>query len=207
MRKQRNIPKRTVLGVTGSFGSGKSTVARHFVARGGEIIDADKIARRLLKPGSQVSGKILAAFGRGILGSGGRIDRAKLAGIVFSKRSALKKLNTITHPQIIRQISLAIKKSRAGLIVLDAPLLLEAGLRGSVDTLVVVKVSRAKQIERLKARGFLNKEEILKRIKIQLPLSRKLGSADFVIDNNGSKGETKKQVEKIRQKIVVSRPR
>lgn len=200
MPRQNRNKQKFILGVTGSFGSGKTTVARLFKSRYTKIIDADRLAHRLFRPGSPTYKRIAAVFGRRIIGDNRRIGRKKLAGIVFNKRSELKKLNQIIHPQVIRIIRSQIKSSRGvRIIILDVPLLIEAGLRKMVDKLIVVKISQAKQIERIRKKTSLRKSDILKRIRSQIALRRKLRLADFIIDNNGTIKETKRQVAEIRR--------
>jgi dephospho-CoA kinase len=199
MPRQRRIPRKVILGITGSFGSGKTTVAKIFAAGGDKLIDADRIAHSLLKVGSSTYKEIICAFGAKILKKNKEIDRRKLAGIVFARRMALKKLNSILHLKIISRIRGEINKSSKKIVILDAPLLLEAGLKGLVDKLVVVNIAREKQVERIKISRQLSRAEILYRIGSQWPLKRKKRLADFIIDNNGSKKETAKQVALIRR--------
>ncbi|MDD5432801.1 MAG: dephospho-CoA kinase [Candidatus Omnitrophica bacterium] len=202
MKKPRQNKNRIILGITGSFGTGKSTVASIIkkLAKA-KVIDADKLARRNIQKGTKIQDKIIKAFGRGILDGNGCIIRAKLAGIVFNDNSALRKLNRIIHPEVIKEIKSLIGKSSARIIVLDAPLLIEAGLDNMVDEVIVVASSLTKQLQRLKKKTSLSKEEILLRIKSQVPLRVKTRLADFVIDNNGSLNETRKQVKKVLRKM------
>jgi len=196
---KRQNKKRIILGLTGSFGSGKTSVAGFFKSFGAKIIDADRIAHSLIKPQALVYKKIVHTFGRGILNQDKSINRHKLGRLVFNNKDLLKKINKITHPEIIRMIKGKIKAAPAGIIVLDAPLLIEKGLEKIVDKLIVVTISRDKQIERIRGKTGLGKGDILKRIKAQVPLGRKVRLADFIIDNNGTRKETKEQVEEIRR--------
>jgi dephospho-CoA kinase len=202
--KNQNCKKRVVLGLTGSIGCGKSTVARIFKSFGARIIDADKIAHGLMRPKKAVYKKIVSIFGKKILKPDGYIDRSKLGNIVFNNMVALSQLNGIAHPEIIRAISVKIKSFSKGIIVLDAPLLIETGLINCADKVVVVKVNLKTQLERLESKFKLNGKDILKRIRSQIPLREKIKLGDFIIDNNGSIGETKKQVAKIRRKVWKS---
>jgi len=191
--------KRFILGITGSFGSGKTTVARIFKSFGAKIIDADKLAHKCIRPENPAYKRIVNVFGKDILNKNRTIDREKLARIVFNNKNFLKKLNKIIHPQVIRIIKQQINTAKSKIIVLDAPLLIEAGLRQIVDKIIVVKITRKKQIERIKNKTSLGPLDILKIIKSQIPLSRKVRLANFVVDNSGTIGETKKQVERIRR--------
>jgi dephospho-CoA kinase len=197
IRQRRN--KKIVLGITGPFGSGKSTVAAIFGSFHGKVIDADTIAHRLIRPGQAAYKKIVGFFGPSILKKDRQINREKLAEMVFKDRGLLGRLNAIMHPQIIRIIKEKIKKTKQGFVIVDAPLLLEAGLKGSVDKVIVVRAGIDKCIRRIKKRSGLNREEILKRMHLQMPLRKKLRMADFIIDNNGSIQKARKQVENLRR--------
>jgi dephospho-CoA kinase len=200
MAKQRNN-KKFVIGVTGIFGSGKSTVSNILKSYGLKIIDADKIAHKYLLPGTKTYTKILGYFGRGILKENSRIDRKKLGELVFNNRKLLQKLNSIVHPKIISDIREGIRKSREKMVVLDAPLLIESGLKKIVDDLIVVIIERDELIRRLAKKAALKRSEIIKRIKSQIPQKEKSRFANFIIDNSGTIRETKKQVKKIMKKI------
>jgi dephospho-CoA kinase len=204
MPRQRQPKKKIILGITGSFGSGKSTVARIFASFGAAVIDADKLAHRCLRQQTKSYKKILAVFGRGILKKDKAIDRGKLAQAVFSNRKLLRRINRIIHPEVIRAIKARIKAAPEKLVVLDAPLLIEAGLRKLVDKLIVVRISRRKQIQRIQSRDFLGKIDILKRVRLQVPLAEKLRLADFIIDNSGTLSKTTKQAERIRRLLWKS---
>lgn len=199
MKKQKRQNKKIILGLTGSFGTGKSTVAKIFSRYGAKIIDADKITHNLLNSRSRVTRKLIKFFGKRIGNKKGGINRRKLGYLVFSKKAALKKLDSFVHPEIIRKIKVNIKASKAKMIILDAPLLIEAGLTGIVNKLIVVKASRNKQLERIVRKHHLTRKDALARIKMQMPLQDKVRMADFVIDNSGTVKETKKQVEKLRR--------
>jgi len=194
-----------IIGVTGSFGSGKTTVARMFKVLGAKIIDADIIARSVIRPGTRIYKKIIATFGRGILKKDKKIDRAKLANIVFNNKERLKLLNEIVHPPVIRIIKGRLQVKSKGAIVLDAPLLIEAGLLNLVDKLIVVKTDRKLQIKRLLDKSLLSKSEISKRIKAQVSLRKKIRLADFVIDNSATLKTTKKQAQKIWAELQLQR--
>lgn len=196
-----------ILGVTGGFGTGKSTVSRMFKELGAKIIDADKIAHRMLYSGTPAYKKIVSRFGKGILKKDGSIDRRILGEIAFAKKSRIRDLCRIVHPPVIAEIRKKIKSSKCNVILIDAPLLIEAGLLKSVDMFIVVKADRKKQIERIEKRMKLSKKEILKRIDYQLELKDKIKMADHVIDNSKTMANTKKQVKYIWNGITERRKR
>lgn len=200
MRRQKPN-KRIVVGLTGSFGSGKSTVAGILASYVARIIDADKIAHRCLRRQSNLYAKIVSAFGSEVIAKNKEIDRDKLGRIVFSDKKLLKKLNKIIHPEVIRITKKEINSAKKGVVILDAPLLLEAGLKNAVNKLIVVTIDRDTQIKRLLKKTRLSKAEILRRINSQMPLSAKARLADFIIDNSGSLQSTRKQVAQIRRKL------
>lgn len=204
MQRQNQNKGRLILGVTGSFASGKSSVAGMFASYGAKVIDADKIAHSVIKPGSSVYKKIILGFGKDILGRNKTIQRRKLAVKVFGNKRLLARLNEIVHPEVIKIIKQKIKSSKDKAIVLDAPLLIEAGLRRLVDKLIVVKITREQQVKRAMKKSGLCRSGILKRISSQIPLSEKTGLADFVIDNSGTIAKTRKQVTLIRRKLWKS---
>jgi len=195
--KKHRPNKRIILGITGSFGSGKSTAAGIFKSAGTKVIDADSISHKIILPGTGIYKRILRLFGRGILDKSGFIDRKKLGGVVFNNPDALNRLTRIIHPEVIRNVRREIRNSTSRFIVLDVPLLIEAGLKNMVDKLVVVKASYKKQIERVGRKTGLTRPDILKRISAQMPLKEKVRLADFVIDNNGSMAQTMKQITRI----------
>lgn len=202
MKKQKQDSKRIVLGVTGGFGSGKTTVAKFFSCLGAKVIDADKIAHGLISHKGNVYKKIVAIFGKDILDKDERIDRIKLGRIAFFDKSLLFRLNRIIHPEVIKIIKTKVRNSKCKIIVLDVPLLIESGLNKIADKVIVVKTGRDKQIRRSQKKAYLSKAEILRRIKSQMPLNQKEHYADFIIDNNGSIKETKKQVRKIVRRLL-----
>jgi dephospho-CoA kinase len=192
-----------VIGVTGNLGVGKTTVARMFRKLGAKVIDADRIAHMIIKPCTPAYRQVIASFGRGVL-AGIHISREKLAGIVFSEEKKIKKLNKITHPKILKIIKNKIKElPDKRILVIDAPLLIESGLSSWVDRLVVVKSQPGIQKQRLKKCGFTT-NEINRRLNVQLSQKTKIGLADFVIDNSGTRNETQKQVRDIWRRIIIN---
>ena len=193
-----------ILGVTGNIGCGKSTVAAMFETKDCLLIDADCLGHDLMSIGTGVYGKIIKLFGRKILRPDNSIDRGKLSRIVFADKSALIKLNLIVHPEIIRQIKRFIRNSKKRIIILDAALIVEAGLTGLVDKLVLVIARRQQQILRSQKSLGLGKEQVVLRMKSQISQKAKARFADFIIDNSGQISKTVKQVSKIRRQLWKS---
>jgi dephospho-CoA kinase len=190
-----------LIGVTGGLATGKTTVSDMFAAKGAEKIDADEIAHRLLEEDKGIQFKVVDIFGKQILLEG-KIDRRKLAEEVFHDKLKLNTLCRIMHPTIIFRIKEQVERSKMERVVIDAPLLIEAGLNEYVDVVVVVTADIDAQIKRATRRGIL-KEEARRIIDCQMALSEKARFADYIIDNNGNKDldEIKKGVDRIWQEM------
>lgn len=193
-----------VIGVTGNLGTGKSTAAAMFAKLGAKVLDADKIARRLLHPGEVCFDPVVKMFGADIL-TRGRIDRKKLAKRVFNDSRQLKKLERIIHPKVRKVISEEIKRlkqnGRTKIVVIDVPLLFEAKMNNLVDRSIVVTAAGATQVARAAKHLGITKAEAQRRIKAQMPLRQKIRLADMIIDNNGTLIQTKKQVKRLWEKL------
>ncbi|OQP01460.1 dephospho-CoA kinase [Geobacillus sp. 44C] len=185
------------IGLTGGIASGKSTVTEMIRGLGIPVIDADQVARDVVKVGEEAYEQIIKMFGQDILQENGEIDRAKLGAIVFYNEQERKKLNAIVHPAVRRRM-LAEKEAYvqkgAKTIVLDIPLLFESELTHLIDKIIVVYVDNDIQLERLMKRNGFSEEEALARIRSQMPLHEKVKKADAVINNNGTIEETKQQL-------------
>jgi dephospho-CoA kinase len=185
------------IGLTGGIASGKSTVTGMIRELGIPVIDADQVARDVVKVGEEAYAQIVATFGQDILQANGEIDRAKLGAIVFHNERERKKLNAIVHPAVRRRMmeeKEVYVQNGAKTIVLDIPLLFESELTHFIDKVIVVYVDDEVQLERLMKRNGFSKEEALARIRSQLPLREKVKKADAVINNNGTVEETKQQL-------------
>jgi dephospho-CoA kinase len=188
----------TVLGLTGSFGSGKSVVARMFAALGGVIVDADEIAKEVVKSGSPAFQEIVQAFGHEVVSKDGELDRKKLATLVFQDASKRERLNKIVHPRVRkRELELLSRYEHHPLVVLSVALLFENKMEHLVDKIVVVVVNEAERMRRLTEKKGLTPEEIQRRLQAQMPQEEKRKRADFVIDNSGSLDETQAQVKEL----------
>ncbi|MFC1709534.1 dephospho-CoA kinase [Candidatus Omnitrophota bacterium] len=187
-----------VIGITGGFCTGKSEVARVFKGLGAKIIDLDRLAHSTLAPKTATFKKIVKVFGKDILRNN-RVDRSVLARKVFGSKNRLAKLNSIVHPVVIRQMLTIIRKSRKKyrIIAVEAPLLFEAGLKKYFNYVIVVKTNKKNQLTRAEKKTGLSKKEVLERIKSQWSLKKKAAQADFIIDNNRSIKEVRRQTKRI----------
>jgi len=189
-----------VVGLTGTVGTGKSTVARFFKELGAYIVDWDELAREVIRPHSKAWSEIVDYFGKHFLNEDSTINRRKLAKAVFFDKEKLEKLNQIVHPEVFREDERITEKIRRSdsdaLIIKDIPLLREVAPPISMDKIIVVSARAETQLRRLEEKG-MSREDARNRIKSQLPIEEKIKSADFVIDNDGSPEETKRQVEAI----------
>jgi dephospho-CoA kinase len=188
-----------VLGLTGGIGSGKSMVAQLFARLGAVVIDADQLAREVVEPGQPALGEIAATFGRDVLLPDGRLDRAKLAGIIFADPVERAKLDAITHPRIRTRMNELIKARRSGpgVLIVDIPLLYENNRVNLVERVIVVWVDPQTQLRRIRQRDGLSADAAGQRIAAQMPLEAKRARADHVIDNSGTREDTRRQVEAI----------
>lgn len=194
------------IGLTGNLGAGKTTIAGMFKKLGAKVLNADQMAHELIEPKGACFKDVVSSFGKDIL-TKGKIDRKKLAQIVFNDPKKLECLNKIIHPKVIQQISGEILRSRklkghTVPIIVEAALLIESGLHQFVDEIIVVKANHRLQLERILQPRGISKEEALVRLKMQMGVQEKIRYADVVIDNRRSLNQTQKQVEDIWQRIM-----
>jgi dephospho-CoA kinase len=187
MRRERAVLR---VGLTGGIGSGKSAVAERLAALGAVVLDGDKAARAVVEPGTPGLAKIAGTFGPEVLKPDGSLDRAKLAGIVFSDQAAREKLNAITHPLIHEHLEAAEEAAvKAGgpdtIVVHDIPLLAEGQRSAEFDVVIVVDVPPELQVSRLVGRG-LAETQARARMAAQATREQRLAIADIVIDNSGA---------------------
>jgi dephospho-CoA kinase len=192
-----------IVGVTGSIGMGKSTVARMFAEEGVPVFDADSVVHRLQGPEGALVQAIEAQF-PGTTGPEG-VNRGALAERVLGEPEALRRLEAMVHPAVARerQVFLA-ANAAAPLVVLDIPLLFEAGGSDQVDKIVVVSAPIAVQRERVLARPGMTAEKFERILARQLPDSEKRARADFIIDTGGPKDETRRAVRRILACLLAS---
>jgi len=205
------------VGLTGGIASGKSVVGEMFVALGAHLVQADRIAHSLMQPGEAVYNEVVRHFGRDILNSDGSVNRAKLAEIAFGSPSApqgqrasrIEELNRIVHPAVIRAQEEWLEamgiQDRHAVAMVEAALILEAGLAQRFDRLIVVTCNPEQRAERFAARQKIDLEaarkEVARRMAAQLPDEEKIKAADYVIDNSGSIENTRQRVQSVWQRL------
>ena len=177
-----------IIGLTGGVACGKSSAAAYFIKYGATVIDADKISKEVSES-KQVIDEICMQFGNEVLNNG-KLERKKLAKIVFGDKEKLEKLNNIMHPFIIEKIKAEIEKNRGKkLVIVDIPLLYEVGFEKYLDKVIVISAPFEIQLSRLMARDSRDYETAVAMIKAQMPLFEKIKKADIVIENGGTKEE------------------
>jgi dephospho-CoA kinase len=186
------------VGLTGGIGSGKSEVSRRLAALGAIVIDADKVAREVVEPGTPGFAAVAAEFGKNVVRPDGSLDREGIGRVVFNDPDALKRLNAIVHPLVGERIAAIMadveRDHPDGVVVYDVPLLVENNLQGGYDVVLVVAAERQTQLRRLVEDRGMTQDDAEARIAAQAPLEAKLAVADVVIDNNGSLEDLDRQV-------------
>ena len=193
-----------VLALTGGIATGKSTADQFFEKKNIPIVDCDKIAHDLMKPKNASWQVIKDNFGGEYLNDDQTINRKKLGQLVFSDKSALNKLNQLTHPLIFDKTIQKIESyQNEDMVILDAPVYFESGWdkKNIADGILVITLPETVQIDRLKQRNNLTDEEARMRIKSQIPLDKKTQLADFVIENTGTIKELESKLEHLLNKI------
>jgi dephospho-CoA kinase len=208
-----------IIGLTGGIGSGKSTVTEHLTAKGFHVLDADKIARELVLPGSEMLIQLAAEFGDDIICDDGSLNRKKLGSIVFSDADQKNKLDSLMHTRILELIHDRILQyredaekaaevasdheqgARFRVVFIDAPLLFETGLYQSVSEVWVIDADDETRISRIMERDGLKREEIQKRIDMQMARDEKIRRADVILDNTGDQASLFRQIDGLLQKL------
>jgi dephospho-CoA kinase len=201
----RSPQKKPIIGILGGVGSGKSTVAELFTQLGCVVIDADKIAHGTLEePG--IKQKIVDFFGQKVLAASGQIDRKALADLAFGDKEKLSRLNSIIHPLVLQRCERLIEtyNSRAQVkaIVLDMPLLLEAGWQNRCNRLIFIDCKDELRADRAKKIGIFNKNQLKIRENFQISLDNKAKVSDNTIDNNSDLSALVEQVTEIFSNII-----
>ncbi|MFG2221618.1 dephospho-CoA kinase [Streptomyces sp. NPDC050161] len=190
------------VGLTGGIGAGKSEVSRLLASYGAVIVDADKIAREVVEPGTPGLAAVVAEFGDGVLAADGTLDRPKLGGIVFADPEKLKALNAIVHPLVgARSAELEGAAGPDAVVVHDVPLLTENGLAPLYDLVVVVDAAPETQLDRLVRLRGMAADEAKSRMAAQASREQRLAVADLVIDNDGRIEDLEPQVRAVWERL------
>ncbi len=214
MDTQTQRRRGTIVGITGGIACGKTTVSELLTEKGAIPINADELGHQLLKADSPVIQDLVKTFGENILEESGNVSRKQLGNIVFTDKAAREQLNAILHPLIIQRsrecAEQLVAENPQCIVLLDAPLLIEAGAYATMDVIVVVTTPLEKQvqrtIERSRAHGSpVTEKHVQARIEAQMPLADKIKYADVLIDNDGTLEELRQQVDKLWQKLKPSR--
>ena len=188
-----------IIGITGSIGTGKSTVSNYLISKGYSVVDADKISKGAYNIGSNGYKAILEVFGVEILNSNGEVDRKKIKKIVFDNSNMLQRLNMAIHPIIINEIEKEIEMllESQSVVFLDAPLLIETELHKKVDKIIVVACDKNEQISRIIKRDKITADMAISIINSQMSIDEKLKFADYVVYNNSTIENLYSQVDEI----------
>lgn len=189
------------IALTGNIGCGKSTVGRMFEEMGARVLDADRIIHSFYREGHPVMLEVVRIFGKEILDGEGNINKKKLAQLVFSDREKLRRLESITHRALYRELERIYKTLEPGeIVIVEASLFIEKGTHKDYDKTVVVFAPYKVCKDRALRKGF-SEEDFKRRWENQMPIEEKVKYADYVIDNSGSLENTRAQVESVFEKI------
>lgn len=188
-----------LVGVTGGIATGKSLVTSLLRELGAVTFSADEAARAVVAPGGSVLNDIVRAFGPAVLNPSGALDRVAMAARIFAEPAARAALGAITHPAIRRLLSAYVEcawydLSDGSVIALEIPLLYEGGMQTDFDAVVVASVTVSTQIERLRARDGIDESEAIRRIQSQLPLDYKTSRADYIVNNDETRAQSRTQL-------------
>lgn len=186
------------VGLTGGIGSGKSSVGAILADQGALVIDADTLAREVVAPGTPGLADILVAFGPGVVGADGGLDRTAMAQRVFADPAARQQVEAIIHPRVrARADEIESQAADDAIVVHDIPLLVETGQAGRFDAVIVVDCPREVQVERLTRHRRMSRSEAQSRIAAQASREERLAVADHVIDNSGSLKQLRTVVDRL----------
>jgi dephospho-CoA kinase len=193
------------VGLTGGYASGKSFVGGAMAGFGCHLIEADCLGHEVLKPGGEAYAGVLGEFGTGILDPGGHIDRRRLGAEVFDQPDRLAALNALVHPHVIRREEEQMRALAAadphGIVLVAAAILIETGNWQRFDRILVVVCAEEQQITRAMARDGLGREQVVARLKRQMPLDEKRKFAHYIIDTSGTKEETLRQSRRVYEEL------
>ena len=196
-----------LVGLTGGMGSGKTLASSFFHELGAHIIDADLICRKLVEPGQPALQEITDYFGKLIIDKSGNLNRNKLGQLVFCDSKKREKLENILHPKVFEVEKLNYKAickiNPKALVIVDAALLIESANYKEMDKVILINADEKIRIQRILSRGKWNHEEIVARLKSQMPNEEKIKYADFVLENSKDKTYLKEQVKNLYTKLCL----
>jgi len=200
---------RLLIGLTGTFGSGKTTVAGLFAECGAAIVDADAIARRVVEPGAPALEEIRRVFGEEFILPNGELDRKRMAALVFPSRKQREMLEAIVHPRVCEEMDRQVrsldaapaKTGKPRVVVMNIPLLFESNLTHMVRKIVVVTADEAERFRRVRNRDGLSESQVLQRLASQWSQRDKAARADYIIENSGSIESTRAQVRHLYEQL------
>ncbi len=186
-----------MVGLTGGVGAGKSAVSARLATLGAVIVDSDALAREVVRPGSEGLADVVAAFGDGVLGADGGLDRPALGRLVFGDADARRRLEEIIHPRVrARSAEIIAGAPSDAVIVNDIPLLVETGMQGMFEIVIVVSADAETRVRRLAGRG-MSADDARSRIAAQATDEQRAAVADVVIDNDGSLADLHAQIDEL----------
>ena len=193
-----------LVGLTGGLGSGKSTVARLLERRGAVVVDADELARRAVEPGTPGYRRVVQEFGPEVLTAEGRIDRDRLAGVVFADPGARRRLEAIVHPEVARLFAEAVAPFRESdrVVVYVVPLLVETGLQEAFDEVVVVSAPEEVRLARVMTERGMSEADARARMRAQVPEEDRLRAAGHVVPNDGTLEDLERRVDRLWAALV-----
>jgi len=187
-----------LVGLTGGIGAGKSVVAQRLAELGAVVIDSDQLAREVVAPGTDGLAEVVAAFGPGVLGEDGALNRPALAERVFADRPARERLEAVIHPRVRARTAALVAEAPPGSVVVnDVPLLVESGIAGMFDLVIVVLASEATRLHRLVQERGMSEDEARRRIAAQATDEQRRAVADIVLDNDGSLEDLRAAVDEV----------
>ena len=194
------------VGLTGGIGSGKSTASRYFESLGAFVLDADEEVKELITSNETVQHELISEFGTDIIDGTGRVDKNKLSRVAFQDEDHQQRLNSVVHPYIFnlidKEFNRVFNNKKHGVFIVDAALIYETGFDAHLDYVIVVTAHLKNRMERALGRETLSREEILKRVGFQWPEEEKVNMADFVVHNDGTEVELKKNIESLIKKLT-----
>jgi dephospho-CoA kinase len=193
-----------MVGLSGGIGAGKSVVAERLAELGAVVIDADRLAREVVRPGTDGLAEVVAAFGTGVLGPDGALDRPALGRLVFADDEARRRLEGIIHPRVrARTAELVAAAPPDAVVVNDVPLLVEAGLAAGYEIVIMVIADEETRVRRLLATRGMTEAEARSRIRAQATDDQRREVADVVIENDGTVAELRDKVDAVWQERLL----